>query len=164
VSDLPRLPRDTPPAAAAGARKHALAGVALLEDLAHFLVLAVLLGVAGLVLAHTLTELLHPDREFAVRVTAAINGVLFVIIVMELLRTVVSHFDHAGFQLRPFLIIGTISAVRHILTIGARVTLQGEATGEAFNRTQIELGVEAGVVLALAIALLLVRDVGSGQS
>ena len=56
-----------------------------------------------------------------------------------------------------FLIIGIISAVRHILTIGARLTLQGEGTQTSFRNSQIELGVEAAVVLALALGLTLVR-------
>jgi len=65
--------------------------------------------------------------------------------------------ERAGFQLQPFLIIGIISGVRHILTLGARLSLAGEVTGTAFRRSQIELGVEAAVVLGLGVALFLVR-------
>jgi uncharacterized membrane protein (DUF373 family) len=90
------------------------------------------------------------------RVTAVINSVLFVIIVMEILRTVVAHFDDAGLQLKPFLIIGIISAVRHILTVGAQVSLGGEGDAAHFRRTQMELGVNAAVVLALVLGLVLV--------
>ncbi len=43
------------------------------------------------------------------------------------------------------------------MTIGARLTLAGDVTGDAFDRSQIELGVETGVVLGLTIGLLLVR-------
>ena len=82
---------------------------------------------------------------------------LFVVIVLELMSTVVAHFEHAGFQLQPFLIIGIISGVRHILTVGARLSLAGEVTGRAFRQSQIELGVEAAVVLGLGLALFLVR-------
>jgi uncharacterized membrane protein (DUF373 family) len=85
-----------------------------------------------------------------------INSVLFVIIVMEILRTVVAHFDDAGLQLKPFLIIGIISAVRHILTVGAQVSLGGEGNAAHFRRTQVELGVNAAVVLALVLGLVMV--------
>jgi len=78
-------------------------------------------------------------------------------LVLELMTTVVAHFEHAGFQLQPFLIIGIISGVRHILTVGARLSLAGEVTGTAFRQSQIELGVEAAVVLGLGVALFLVR-------
>jgi hypothetical protein len=47
--------------------------------------------------------------------------------------------------------------VRHILTVGARLSLAGEVTGRAFRQSQIELGVEAAVVLGLGLALFLVR-------
>jgi hypothetical protein len=40
--------------------------------------------------------------------------VLFVVIVLERMSIVVAHFDQAGLQLQPFLIIGVISGVRHI--------------------------------------------------
>jgi uncharacterized membrane protein (DUF373 family) len=131
--------------------------VSALEDAVHYAVVAILLAVAGVVLWQTGTELFHAHRVFATRVTDAINGVLFVIILMELLRTVVAHFEGAGLQLQPFLIIGIISAVRHILTIGARLTLSGEGNKTAFQHSQIELGVEAAVVLALAVGLVLIR-------
>lgn len=128
-----------------------------LEDVVHYLIAVVLLGVAGYVLYRTGADLFARDVTVATRVTSAINDVLFVIILLELLRTVLAHFDSAELQLEPFLIIGIISAVRHILTIGARLTLVGEGTDTAFVHSQVELGVEAGVVLALALGLILVR-------
>jgi uncharacterized membrane protein (DUF373 family) len=138
-------------------RSEPLRVLALVEDIVHYLVLVILIAIAVVVLWHTALELAHPHRAFATRVTDSINGVLFVIIVMELLRTVAAHFDHTGFQLQPFLIIGIISSVRHILTIGARLTLSGEGAGASFAHSQIELGVEAGVVLALSLGLVLIR-------
>jgi uncharacterized membrane protein (DUF373 family) len=138
-------------------RNELLGVVELVENIVHYLVLAVLVAVAATVLWHTALELVRPHRAFSSRVTDSINGVLFVIIVMELLRTVAAHFEHTGFQLQPFLIIGIISSVRHILTIGARLTLSGEGRGTSFAHSQIELGVEAGVVLALSFGLVLIR-------
>lgn len=126
------------------------------EDVVHFVIVAVLFVVAVVVLARTAGELLHRHHGFAATVTDAINGVLFVVIVMELLRTVMAHFERGGFQLQPFLVIGIISVVRHILTVGARLTLGGEAPSQ-FARTQVELAVNAGVVLVLTVGLVLIR-------
>ncbi len=126
------------------------------EDLVHYAVAAVLLILAMMVLYDTITNLVSQDTTFANRVINCINGVLFVIIVMELLHTVLAHFERGGFQLQPFLIIGIISAVRHILTIGARLTLT-DVGADVFRHSQIELGVNSGVVLGLAVSLLLVR-------
>ena len=94
------------------------------------------------------------------QVTSGINDVLFVVIVLELLRTVVAHLETEDFQLRSFLIIGIISAVRHILGVGARLTLEAGITDTQFNRAQIELGVSAVVVLALAVSFILISRAG----
>jgi hypothetical protein len=51
--------------------------------------------------------------------------------------------------------------VRHILGVGARITLSGTTTHTAFVHAQIELGVGAGVVLALAVSFLLVTRAGA---
>jgi hypothetical protein len=58
------------------------------------------------------------------------------------------HRDHLGDQGHPH---GT----RDILTVGAELSLVGEQT--PLVRTMTELGVNAGVVVALSIALVLVR-------
>jgi uncharacterized membrane protein (DUF373 family) len=96
-------------------------------------------------------------------VTNGINDLLFVVIVMELLRTVVGHLETDDFQLKSFLIIGIISAIRHILGVGARLTLSDTTSATAFNRAQIELGVSAAVVLALSIGFLLISRTGVVQ-
>ena len=96
-----------------------------------------------------------PDEAFAVTVTRAVNALLFIVIVLELLRTIVARLEGGGFQLQPFLVIGIISASRHILTVGAQLSISGEEL--PLRRTMIELSVNAGVVLVLSLALVLVR-------
>jgi len=142
-----------------GHRRHvdlSIGVVHLIEDIVHYGVAAVLLGVSGVVLWHSGAELFHHDVEFAERVTSVVNGTLFVIIVLEILRTVVAHFEEEDLQLKPFLIIGIISAVRHILTIGAQSSLGAQEHGPARER-QIDLGLNALVVVVLVIGLILVR-------
>jgi uncharacterized membrane protein (DUF373 family) len=159
--------------------------VEVAEDMVHYAVALLLVAVAAVVLVSSVVDFFDSaksgaahqsattetttagadaaaadqtaqDHTLATRVTAVINSVLFVIIVMEILRTVVAHFDDAGLQLKPFLIIGIISAVRHILTVGAQVSLGGAGDAADFRRTQTELGVNAAVVLALVVGLVLV--------
>ena len=134
--------------------------VGYLEDGVHYLVVVLLFVVAAIVLYRTAVTLVHSKEQFPANVTTVINGALFVIIVMEVLRTVVAHFEKTGFQLQPFLIIGIISATREILSVGARLSLQGEQSAAAARTTLLELGVNSGVVLSLAAALVLVRGVG----
>ena len=132
----------------------------LAEDLIHYLVAVAMIGLAGYVLFRSVIDFLH-KQGYANRVIGGINGVLFVVIVHELLTTVLAHFHEEGFQLTPFLIIGGISAVRHILTIGAQESLGDEADQAAFNHAQIGLGVNAGVTLVMVIALVLVHTFGA---
>jgi len=149
-----------PPRAGAGLRhegRRVIGLVEVAEDVVHYAVAILLVAVAVVMLVKSVIDFLDaPDTVFAVRVTNVINSVLFVIIVMEILRTVVAHFDDAGLQLKPFLIIGIISAVRHILTVGAQVSLSTDKDPSHFQRTQTELGVNAAVVLALVVGLVLV--------
>jgi uncharacterized membrane protein (DUF373 family) len=130
------------------------------EDLIHYAVALVLVAVAGIVLYHTAYDLATSHQPFAAAATTSVNGVLFAIIVIEVMRTVVAHFERGGLQLQPFLIIGIISAVREILTVGARLSLQGsvhEPPASVVHDALLELGVNAAVVVGLALSLVLVR-------
>ena len=130
-----------------------LAGLRLCEDVIYLAVAVALIAVSGALLYHSVADALSSGDRFVIAVTTAVNGVLFVVIVLELFRTVLAHLEGGGFQLRPFLIIGIISSVRHILLIGAQ-SLATEST-RTFEHSQIELGVNAAVALALVIALTL---------
>jgi uncharacterized membrane protein (DUF373 family) len=126
------------------------------EDAVHYLVALLLFAIAGVVLYETVRRFADATPLFPNGVTEAVNGVLFVVIIMEILRTVLAHFEGGGFQLKPFLVIGIISAVRHILTVGANLTL-AHVSVAALHNSLLELGVNAAVVVALVVALVLVR-------
>jgi uncharacterized membrane protein (DUF373 family) len=134
----------------------------LFEDLMHYGVALVLVGISGAVLFRTVKDLFTPGATFWVAIPTAVDGVLFVVIVLEIFRTVIAHFEKGGFQLKPFLIIGIISAVRHVLTVGARLSIQSQNADASQSSTQFthslwELGINAGVVLALVIGLVLIK-------
>jgi uncharacterized membrane protein (DUF373 family) len=128
------------------------------EDGIYVAVAAVLVALAAVLLYRTVADALTSNQPFAGTITTAVNGVLFVVIVLEIYRTVVAHLEGGGFQLVPFLVIGIISAVRHILLIGAQ-SISAEK-GTAFAHAQIELGVNAAVALGLVIALVLLSRSG----
>jgi uncharacterized membrane protein (DUF373 family) len=54
-------------------------------------------------------------EPLAVTVTRAVNSALFIVVVLELIRTIVARLEGGGFQIQPFLVIGIISATRDIL-------------------------------------------------
>jgi uncharacterized membrane protein (DUF373 family) len=132
----------------------------LAEDLLHYLVALAMIALASYVLFRSVVDFFDKS-DYATRVIGGINGVLFVVIVLELLTTVLAHFHESGFQLTPFLIIGGISAVRHILTIGAQESLGEESNQSAFNHAQIGLGVNAGVTVLMVFALVLMHRAGA---
>jgi uncharacterized membrane protein (DUF373 family) len=115
------------------------------------LVIAVFVFVRGI---HDLV-VTPPQEQFAVTITRAVNSALFIVVVLELIRTIVARLEGGGFQLQPFLVIGIISATRDILTVGAELSLVGRQAPLAPTLT--ELAINAGVVVALAVALVLVR-------
>jgi uncharacterized membrane protein (DUF373 family) len=93
---------------------------------------------------------------FPIAIITLINDLLLVMIIMEVLRTVLSYLAERGGSLRPFLFIASISATRRILAIGAQMSVSGEnLTPDRFQQSMIDLSVNAGAILAIAIALFL---------
>jgi uncharacterized membrane protein (DUF373 family) len=127
------------------------------ESIMFLAIATALLAIAVLVFVRGVQELVPaPAGEpFPVTITRAVNSALFIVVVLELMRTIVVRLEGGGFQLQPFLVIGIISATRDILSVGAELSLTGQNTPLA--RTMTELGVNAAVVLALSVALVLVR-------
>jgi uncharacterized membrane protein (DUF373 family) len=87
----------------------------------------------------------------------AINDILFVVIILEIARTVIARFNSGFYQLSRFLIIGVIASVRHILSVGSSLTLKIGKSPEDFERGIIELLVNGGIVVALVFAIFMTR-------
>jgi uncharacterized membrane protein (DUF373 family) len=130
------------------------------DDVIHAVIGLILISIAAVVLWDSANALIHARPFFPTGVISAINDVLFVIIILEILRTVTAHFNNGGLQVGPFLTIGIISAVRHILTVSASLTLQGDGTPMHFDHALAELGVNGGLVIALVVGLVLLHHIG----
>ena len=93
---------------------------------------------------------------FALAVVTLVNDLLLVMIIMEVLRTVLSYLQERATSLQPFLFIAAISATRRILAIGAQMSVTGDTLSPAkFQEAMIDLGANAGAILAIAAALYL---------
>jgi uncharacterized membrane protein (DUF373 family) len=144
-------------------RAFEIRNVCRLEDAFHAVVVLVLIAIAGLVLYHTthtlFDDLGNKQENFSQVTTSAVSGVLFAIIIMEVMRTVMAHIERPGLDLEPFLIIGIISAVREILSVGARMSLlpDGEGARGVIHLSLLELGVNGVLVFGLAMSLVMVR-------
>jgi uncharacterized membrane protein (DUF373 family) len=122
-----------------------------------YAVVASLLLVAGVVLVRTLVEFLSHWGSFPQTVIAAIDGILVVIILLDIAHTVLAHLRASVFPVRPFLVIGILAGVRDILSASAHLTLSSSLTQTDFNNTLISLGVGVGVVVFLLLGLLTLR-------
>jgi hypothetical protein len=106
---------------------------------------------------------------------------LLVLIIMEVLRTVARfirkrELDVDVEDVVPFLVIGAISAARRILAIGASLSLieakhseqhgssvDVTASWDRFGQAMIELGVNAGLILVIAVAVLIIHRYTLGR-
>lgn len=127
------------------------------EEVFHIVLGVCLLAIAVVALYFSILRAFETAPFFPTGMIQAINDILFIIIILEILRTVVARYTDGVFQLQNFLIIGVIAAVRHILTVGASMTLASGKSQIEFDRSVIELGISAGIVVALVFAIFLSR-------
>lgn len=129
--------------------------VDLIEDVFHAVLAVVLFAIAAGAFYNSIIRLLDTDPFFPNGMIQGVNDILFIVIILEILRTVISRFTDGVYQLDKFLIIGVIAAVRHILTVGASLTLESSKTDTAFNRAVFEMGLNSLIVVTLVFAIFL---------
>lgn len=132
--------------------------VDFIEDIFHA-ILAVALLIIGIgAFVFSIERLIQTAPFFPNGMIQGVNDILFIVIILEILRTVISRFTDGVYQLDKFLIIGVIAAVRHILTVGASVTLESGKSDTAFERAIIEMGLNALIVVALVFAIFMSKS------
>jgi uncharacterized membrane protein (DUF373 family) len=127
------------------------------EELFHVILGVFLLGIAVAALYYSVARVFETTPFFPTGMIQAINDILFIIIILEILRTVVARYTDGVFQLQNFLIIGVIAAVRHILTVGASMTLASGKSQAEFDRAVIELGISTAIVIGLVFAIFMAK-------
>ena len=138
--------------------------VDFIEDIFHAVLAIALLGIGIGAFFFSIKRLFETAPFFPNGMIQGVNDILFIVIILEILRTVISRFTDGVYQLDKFLIIGVIAAVRHILTVGASLTLTAQKTDEAFRRALYELGLNALVVIALVFAIFLSKAAHRNKS
>ncbi len=132
--------------------------VDLIEDIFHAVLAIALLGIGIGAFFFSIKRLFETAPFFPNGMIQGVNDILFIVIILEILRTVISRFTDGVYQLDKFLIIGVIAAVRHILTVGASLTLESGKSDQAFDRAIYEMGLNAGIVVALVFAFFLAKS------
>jgi phosphate starvation-inducible membrane PsiE len=155
--------RGGPPA---DARQGVARAFTLVED-------AVYLGVGLLLAASAIALLISSGNAFvrsvldgalASRVVGLLDQVLLVFMIVEILYTVQVSFREHALVPEPFLIVGLIAAIRRVLVLTAEFGDLLDRGHEAFVHGMLELALLTVMVVALVIALVLVRRRAPGAA
>jgi uncharacterized membrane protein (DUF373 family) len=121
-----------------------------------FVALALIVPIVMLFVSVAMSMLQVSEAGIFQTVLAILDRVLLVFILVELLYTTrLIRQEHGIIIAEPFLLVGLIAVVRRILLVTAQIE---QATGtEEFQRLLTELGVMAGLVVVLTIALVFVQ-------
>ena len=90
-------------------------------------------------------------------VLGLVHDLLLVIILLELFRTIINFLKTKVITLEPFLYICIIASTRRILTTGAQIDTLENLTDQHFHRYLLDVGANVLVIVALVIALYMVR-------
>jgi uncharacterized membrane protein (DUF373 family) len=124
------------------------------------LALAVLVGVGGAAVSLWGAIAARGEAEALV---VAVDRLLFVLMVVEVMHTVRVSFRSGKLVCEPFLIVGLIASIRRVLVITLE-TSQAHQPGKwspdaegLLNATMLELAVLGGLILIMVISIYLLR-------
>ncbi len=119
----------------------------------------VLLAAAAIIVLAVVSYHLVADVTDGVEkgVTSALDGLLLVFILLELLAGVRATMKERKLVAEPFLIVGMIASIKEIVLLTLESKEVYDSDDAAFENAMTEIGVLAGVILLLALASYLVR-------
>ena len=121
-----------------------------------YAVVGVLLVACALLAVGVIAYRLVTDVDDGVSnaVTKALDGLLLVFILVELLGAVRATVAERNLVAEPFLVVGIIAAIKEIVVASLKAA---DAQGTEFDDAMKEVGVLGGVVLLLAVSSWLIR-------
>jgi uncharacterized membrane protein (DUF373 family) len=129
--------------------------MAIAETAVYALVAVLLVGGSIVVLVATAYELVADVSDGAVdAVAAALDSLLLVFILVELLGAVRATVAERQLVAEPFLLVGIIASIKEIVVASLKA---GDTSGDAFTDIITEIAVLGFVVLLLATSSFLVR-------
>ncbi len=134
------------------------------ESWMHYLVAAVLIAIATAMMGETVWRLMTSSTTFAVAASSAVGGVLFVLILVEITRTVVFPPDSRGVAIRRLFMIAIVSALREVLLISAHSMMHPVPSHDELTGIPLEMGISTTVVVGMAAAFVLVHRASEKSS
>jgi phosphate starvation-inducible membrane PsiE len=135
-------------------------------ELVSYILLGVLLAVAAaLGMGATATVLLHSlqAKSEASSLITAIDRLLFVLMVIEILHTVRVSFRSGTLVAEPFLVVGLIASIRRVLVItlesseASQYVRWTSESQELLHSTLLELLILGGLILVMVLSIYLLR-------
>lgn len=119
----------------------------------------VLVALAVLLLVSNVVEMVKALMNGTIRDLSIeiLDGVLLVMMTMEIVYTVTLSLQSHKLVAEPFLIIGIIAAIRRTLVITAESTNLQTTNPEAFRSTLIELALLALIVGVMSVSIYIMR-------
>ena len=128
------------------------------EDLLYVVLAVLLVAGAAILLGQASYEMVtHLDDGAAEAVKDALESLLLVFILVELLAAIRATIRERKLVAEPFLLVGIIASIKEIVVIAIDAKSDFGAEDGSFVDAMIAIGVLAGVLLILSIATLLVR-------
>ncbi len=131
------------------------------DDIIQITVAVIIFAVAGIVLVVAgIHFVMHFRDEFSYALIMFIHELLMIMILLELVYTIITFLKEHTIPLEPFIVIGIISSLRKLLTIGAQMSISESQTvmaEQAFQHYVIELILNTGIVFVLVVALYIIR-------
>lgn len=129
------------------------------ESAVLILIGCLLVALAVLMLGSSALSLVHSVQAGRVHEEAIeiLNGILLVMMTMEIVYTVAISLEAHALVAEPFLIIGAIAAIRRMLVITATSTKDEIEHPDVFRNTLIELALLALIVITMALAIYTMR-------
>jgi uncharacterized membrane protein (DUF373 family) len=128
------------------------------ESIVLILIAIVLIALAVMLLGTSAVALFEASLHGEVEqlATQILDRVLLVMMTMEIVYTVAVSLRARRLRAQPFLVIGSIAAIRRMLIITAEGT-QAQNNLEAFRTTLLELGLLALIVMAMIVSIYILR-------
>ncbi|MDB5312155.1 MAG: hypothetical protein JWO38_6357, partial [Gemmataceae bacterium] len=132
------------------------------EDVIYLGLAVLLAGTAGVLLVGAFREAVGSLRDgpHDADIVGRLDRLLLILLVVELLYTVQVSFRERALVPAPFLLVGLIAVIRRVLVVTAALGKSGTTGGTAIEPLLWELGVLSALILAIAVALALLRKRG----
>ena len=132
-------------------------GMRLAEDVIYAAVALVLIVAAVILVGESAVRLVRELREDAqAAVQAALESLLIVFILVELLGALRATLSERRLVAEPFLLVGIIATIKEIV-VGTVEANDLMSDPPMFRMAMLKIGVLSGLLLALGVTTLLVR-------